>query len=230
MKENKATIRHTNLVNRILFASAKCFLAQGYTGTTIKDISAASQLSVGSVTNIYGSKEGILCGLVNFVLESQTAAAERLLNGITDDLVIQFAVETTLQLYIVDSDRHLCELYSCAYSLPDTSEILRRNIADKLEKFLKDRFPGYEKKDYYKLAMAVSGIRRSYITVPCDMWFTIEEKAQSYIENCLLVCRIPQEEIDKTVEFVKQFDFVKTAEETVGYMLKYLEEKQKELL
>ena len=43
-----------------------------------------------------------------------------------------YAAETTLQLYMVESSEQIRDLYAAAYSMPESSALIMRNIAGKL--------------------------------------------------------------------------------------------------
>jgi len=63
------------------------------------------------------------------------------------------------------------------------------------------------------------------MTVPCDMYFTMERKIRSFLQTTFLVYEVPQAKIDEAIAFVGRFDLKKVAEETIEQMLKYLESK-----
>lgn len=132
---------HDILKKRIIFAAATLFLEVGYTATTIKKIAAKAETNTGSLQNLFKTKEDILCGLVSFVLEEQFDATKRFLTGVTDDPILFYAAETTLQLYMAESDEHIRDLYAAAYSLPKTMEIIQNTITEKLEHIFKDHLP-----------------------------------------------------------------------------------------
>ncbi|MCD8217254.1 MAG: TetR/AcrR family transcriptional regulator [Clostridiales bacterium] len=229
MANHKPGKNHDLLKQRILFVAAKDFLEQGYTNTTMRDIATKTKLSSGSVTNLYSSKEDILCGLVQFVFDQQFETAARILSGTTDDKVLLYAAETVLQLHIADLNENLREIYRNAYSFPKSSEIIQQSTTGKVESIFKEYLPDLETKDFFKLEIASGGIMRGFMVVPCSIWFTMEEKEKAFLENALLIYHVPEEKIREAVEFVKQFDFDKIAQTMVDGIIQYLEEKQKEL-
>ena len=85
----------------ILNAAAKSFLENGFTNTTIKQISAMAGIHSGSFTSHFRTKEDVLCELVAFVLNQQFTVAGKLLEGRTEDTILFYAAETVLQLHIV---------------------------------------------------------------------------------------------------------------------------------
>ena len=166
-----------------------------------------------------------MCELVGFVLEGQFEAAQRVLKGITDDKVLFYAVETVMQLHMAESSEHMREMYSVSYSLPNSAQIIYRTITGKLEYIFKEYLPHLESKDFYEREIASGGIMRGFMTVPCDMYFTMERKVKSFLETTFLVYEVPKAKIEEAIAFVGQFDFVQLADQTINEMLKYLESK-----
>lgn len=216
---------HDLLKKRILFAAAQSFLENGYAATTVKKIAAKAETNTGSLQNLFKSKEDILCGIVNFVLEEQFNATTRFLDGKTDDKILFYAAETTLQLYMAESNENIREIYAAAYSLPKTMEIIQDTITGKLEYIFKEHLPELETKDFFKLEIASGGIMRSFMTLPCNIWFRMNDKVESFLTSTFRVYQVPEEKIKEAIEFVSQFDYPKLAEETVGSMLTFLESK-----
>ena len=97
-KEKRETI-HTAVLN----AAATLFLEEGYTKTTLKQISEKSAIQVSTINREYGGKVNILCELIYYVLQGQIRSTNRIFGGEIEDKALYYAVETTLQLYIADS-------------------------------------------------------------------------------------------------------------------------------
>lgn len=215
--------------SKVLFVSAKMFLEKGYTKTSLREISAVADVNIGSVINVFRCKENILCEIVKYVLEEQFKAAAKYIKGTTDDKILFYAAETALQLHIAESSEHMRDLYSAAYSMPDTTDIIQHTITGKLEDIFRGHLPNLETKDFFELEIASGGIMRGFMTVPCDMYFTMERKVKRFLETTFLVYRVPDEKINEAIEFVSQFDFEKLAAETIEGMLVYLKNQTQTL-
>lgn len=215
--------KHFEMKNKILHTTAKLFLKQGYANTTVKEIAAEAEINVGSLVHLFSNKENLMCELVKYVLEAQFDATAEFLKGITEDKILFYAAETTLQLYITEGSEHLRELYSVAYSLPNSSEVIYQTITSKLENIFREHLPDLETKDFYELEIASGGIMRGFMTVPCDMYFTMERKVRRFLETTFLVYRVPDKKIKEAIEFVSQFDYVTIAKQTIDNIVTYLE-------
>lgn len=209
----------------ILHAAAKLFLNQGYSESRIADIAKEAGVSYNEVFRVFGDKEGILCELVGLVVEGQFERVEKLLKGKTDDILLTYAAEATLQLFMAEQNEGLREMYNVSYSLPNSAQVIYHKMTEKLERTFKAYLPNLATKDFYEREIASAGIMRNFITVPCDMYFTIERKIRAFLTSTLLVYEVPHETIEKTIEFVASFPWREVAEETTENMLNYLQSR-----
>ena len=214
---------------QVLIAAAKNFLKYGFTNTTVKQISAEAGINSSSFNNYYKTKEDVLYDLVGLVLNSQFSATQKLIGGKTEDKILFYAVETSLQLHIVEMSEALRDVYSAAYSLPKTSDLIQQTITSKWEYIFKEHLPNLETKDFYKLEIATGGIMRGFMTVPCNMWFGIDQKIESFLECSLRMYLVSPDKTREAAEFVKQFDFKAIAKQTVDEIFQYLDRETIEI-
>lgn len=213
----------------ILNAVAKSFMEQGFTGTTIRQIISKLGISMGAFTGYFRTKEDVLYELVDFVLNQQFGMAEKLVAGKTDDKILLYATETVLQLYIVETNENLRDVYYNAYSLPKTSALIQQKVTGKVEAIFKDVLPELESKDFYLLEIATGGIMRGFMIVPCNIWFSMDMKVEAFLKNSLRLFYVPDEKIQEAIAFVKTIDFKQAAQDTVDGIFRCLE-KQRESL
>ncbi len=193
--------------------------------TTVKELAADAGTNTGVLMRTFGSKENILAILVEYVLNEQFSYTEELLKGKTEDKILFYAAETTLQLHIVESNEYIRELYCAAYSIPATTQIIQQTITGKLENIFKEHLPNLETKDFYELEIASGGIMRGFMTIPCDMYFTMDRKIKRFLETTFKLYDVPEKKIQETIEFVSQFDFKQISEKLVNEMLEKVVEK-----
>lgn len=211
---------------KVLNVAARMFLTVGYDRSTVLKIAEAAGMNSGSVTYVFKTKESVVCELVSYVLEGQFAFTKRLLEGKTDDKILFYAAETTLQLYMAESDEHVRKLYNVSYSLPRSSEIIYRTITAKLENIFKETLPDWQTKDFYEREIASAGVIRNYMSIPCDMYFTMDRKVRSFLESTLLLYRVPDEKINEAIKFVSEFDFAALAKKAIEDMISTLEKNE----
>ena len=211
--------------SRLLHAAAQLFLEKGYAESTIREIAALAGVNRGSLGFAFPNKESILCELVSYVFDGQMVAVRYLLEGKTNDRLLIYATERTLQLYMAESSEHMREMYTVSYSLPNSAQIIYHKITGRLEQIFADYLPTLETKDFYEREIAAAGIMRSFVSVPCDIYFTMERKVRAFLETTLLIYEVPKERIREVIDFVSQFDFRTVATEVLSRMLAYLEER-----
>lgn len=219
-REQNSTI----LKRKLLYSAAKLFITNGYTATSLRKICDDAKVNIGSFVNLYGCKENLMRDLVKYVLEAQFEKTEKFIEDIPHTQIQMYAAETALQLYMAESNENIRELYVVAYSLPNTSEIIQEIITGKLENIFKDTLPELETKDFYILEIASGGIMRGFLTKPCNMWFTMNDKIKSFLEITLHIFNVPHEQTAEAVEFVKNFDFHTIARETIDTVLEEITE------
>lgn len=225
MLEKTIHSRSEKVKSKVLHSAAKLFLAKGYTNTTLRELATLSGVNYGSLTFTFKNKETILSELVGFVLDGQFEFTEKLLDGKTEDKILFYAAETTLQLYMAESSEHIRELYSLSYSLEASSDIIYTKITKKLAEIFKEQYPNYTQGEFYEKELASAGIMRNYMTRPCGIYFTMDRKVKAFLENTFLLYEIPREKIEEAIKFVSQFDFKSLAKQVIDNMLAYLESK-----
>lgn len=233
MRRHRKEVSNMDVIDRqdestyrkILHAAAKLFLSIGYEKSTIVKIADTAGVNRGSVIYAFKNKETLVCELVSFVLEGQFKAIDELLSNKTDDKILLYAAETTLQLYMAESSEHMREMYNVAYSLPNSARIIYQTITGKLEEIFKESLPTWETKDFYEREISSAGIMRNHISVPCDIYFTMERKIHSFLESTFLLYKVPDKKIRETIEFVSGFDWKTISDNVTENMLSYLESK-----
>lgn len=225
MTENANLSRGEQVRSKVLHAAAKLFLEKGYTDSKMREISTLAGVNYGSMMFIFRSKEDILSELVGFVLDGQFEATTKMLQGKTDDKILFYAAETTLQLYLAESSEHMRELYSLSYSQQASSTIIYEKITLKLAEIFKEQYPDYTQGEFYEKELASAGVMRNYMTRPCGIYFTMDRKVRAFLENTFLLYEIPKKKIEEAIKFVEQFDWKSIADSVIKNMLTYLESK-----
>jgi AcrR family transcriptional regulator len=217
--------RSEKVRSRVLHAAAKLFLEKGYVNSTMKEISSLAGVNYGSMMFAFRSKEEILSELVGIVLDGQFESTARLLVGKTEDKILFYAAETTLQLYMAESSEHIRELYTLSYSQSASSNIIYEKITVKLAEIFKEQYPNYTQGEFYEKELASAGVMRNYMTRPCGIYFTMDRKVRAFLENTFLLYEIPRDKISEAIEFVSQFDWKRIARDVIDNMLAYFESK-----
>ena len=197
---SKHGLQHRGLIRRskILRSAVKLFLEKGYASTTTPEIMKATGMSASSFFAAFKDKEAgsLLCADI--------------------DPLMLYAVETALQMHITELSEPLRELYVTAYTLTSTAEYIHRNTAKKLPAIFHPYQPNATEKDFYELELASSGVTRSYMAKPCDMYFPMEQKLRRYLGCCFRIYDVPREKYEPVIEAVLRTDLHTEAEKIIA--------------
>lgn len=189
---------------KVLRAAVALFLEKGYTRTTTGEIAKAAGIGQSSFFHVFPSKEALLLELVKRMFGGQFDLAGQC-SG-TEDPVFLYAVETSLQLHIAELSEPLRELYVVGYSLPTTSAYIYLSTAKRLQKIFGPYLPDAQPKDFYEMEIASASMMRGFMTVPCDVYFTIEAKITRFLDCALKLYDVPKEKRAAITAAVLQMD------------------------
>ena len=204
------------LHRKILTAATALFVQKGYEKTSLTDIAKLSGVSKRIIIYEMNSKEEILVHLVAKFLDGITEASDAVSTKLTDDKLLIFMANEVLQIYMAEMNEDMRNLYLAAYSMPKTSEAVLRRRSEMLFDKFGYLFPSFALKDYYELEIATMGIMRAYMSVPCDMYFTLEAKTDRLLSTMLKIYDVEKQTLDEVKEFIKKIDFESVSKNTVG--------------
>lgn len=215
----------TCVKTKVLQTAIKMFLENGYKKTTMRDIASQSKVNYGSLMFAFKNKEALVCELVGYVIDCQFEVVSNYLKNITENKILQYAVETSLQLHIANMNEQMKEMYIVSYSMANSSQVIYNNITKKLQHIFKEQLPTLEEKDFYELEIAAAGIMRNFLTIDCDKYFTINRKINRFLETTFLIYRVNDNKIKEVLGFIKQIDFENLAKLTLSKILGYIESR-----
>lgn len=220
---NEAETRE--LHRKILTAATALFMQKGFEKTTLMDIAKLSGVSKRVIIYEMNSKEELLGHLVTKFLDGVTEASDKVSKELTDEKLLIVMANEVLQIYMAEMNEDMRNLYLAGYSMPKTSEEVLKRRTDILYERFADMFPQLEKKDFYEFEIASMGIMRAYMTVPCDIYFTIEAKAERLVTTMLRIYKVDEDTINKVNEFIGKIDFRTVAQKAVESVFEELEIK-----
>lgn len=189
---------------RLLRAAVALFLEKGYTNTTTTEFSRAAGIGQSSFFHVFPSKEALLLELVQRMFDGQFALAEQ--HAAAQDPVFMYAVETALQLHIAELTEPLRELYVTAYSLPTTAAYLYKSMTTRLKLVFGSYMPQAQLKDFYEMEIASGSLMRGFMSVPCDLYFTIDAKVNRFLECSLKLYDIPKPQREAMITAISKID------------------------
>ena len=196
---------------RILSSCVRLFLLKGYRETTMADVMAEADVSSSSFRNIFGTKDGVLSELVDFMFENQFEMAGAAL-GNTSSPAMLYAVETALQMTITERNENLREIYLEAYAHPDIAEQIHRKTATAIAKIFRPYLPECTDSDFYEMEIGTAGIMNGYMARKCDIYFTLERKLDRFLHMALGAYQVPKPEQDAIVSQICKLDICHIAD------------------
>lgn len=208
--------------NHILAVSAKLLLEQGYRDTTMKQIANMAGVSVSSMQNFFHNKEGLIAELVRLMFSGQFGAAKQSAENSLPS-TYTYAVETAIQIVLTEQNENLREIYTEAYTMPDTLEYIHQNTAKELKVIFGDRFPDYEESEFYEMDVGTAALMRGYMAKPCDVHFPLHRKFERFLTASLRIYRVGEEEIEQILAFIRTLDINKLADDVLQQLFEQLE-------
>ncbi len=208
--------------NKMLHEAVKLFLENGYEKTTTASIAKAAGMSPSSFFAAFESKEALLLTLVEAMFESQFRKACQLVAD-EKDPVLLYAVETAVQMYIIELSEPLREMYVAAYSLPSTSEFIMSSMAERLQHIFSGYLPQAQLKDFYEMEIASAGVTRAFMAKHCDMYFNMERKLTRYLQSCLTLYSVPTDKQQQIIQTVLAMDLKQAAGRVIEGMVQTAE-------
>lgn len=208
--------------DRMLRVAIQLFLKNGYEKTTTASIAKGAGMAPSSFFAAFENKEALLLIMVKSMFSRQFDSVGRI-EGVSEDPLLLYAMETALQLCIAEQSKPLRELYVMAYSLPTTSEYIYESMAKRLQGIFCRYMPEAKQKDFYEMDIATAGIMRAYMAKPCDMYFTIEDKLRRFLQSSLTLYCVPQEERSRITDAVLKMDLRPYAERLIQRMVEIAE-------
>lgn len=196
---------------RILSSCVRLFILKGYRETTLADVIAEADVSSSSFHNIFGTKDGILSELVDFMFDNQFETAELMLENVSSPAML-YAVETAIQIAITERNDNLREIYLEAYTHPDIAERIHRKTALAVAKIFRTYLPECSDSDFYEMEIGTAGIMTGYMARRCDIYFTLELKLERFLRMALGAYQVPKPEQDAIVSQICKLDICQIAD------------------
>ena len=137
--------------------------------------------------------------------------------------VMLYAVETSIQLTLVELNENLREVYVEVYTQPDLLNLIHQHTTAELQKIFSSYLPQATGSDFYEMEIGTAGIMRAYMARPCDVYFTLERKLERFLRTNLCVFEVPKEEIEAVIASVLSLDIRTIADDVMQQLFRALE-------
>ena len=211
---------------KILSVCVQLFIEKGYKETIMAEIVKTAGVSNSTFQNIFHSKDGVLMDLTEFMFENQFDVARKMLAKYASlGSAYLYAVETAIQLTLVELNENLREIYVEAYTFPKTMEYIYEKTSTVDYQLFHQYLPDHSESDFYEMEIGTGGIMRSYMAKPCNKYFTLEKKLDKFLEMTLAVYHVPEEDITAIRAFIAELDIKNIANTVMQELFKTLSMK-----
>lgn len=190
---------------RIMRASFKLFLENGYENTQIRQIAEESQAVTGSIYHFFRNKEDILRALIRPIFTKQIEICQ---NAVSDEEspLMQYLISCGVQLATCQKHRNLHEIYYLCYTSNDLcSEIIESNT-EFLQKALAYYRSNLTRGELYLRCIGTTGALRAYMASGF-MYDNIDvmDRIFTFASLTLRAYELPQEEIDRLLHALSSY-------------------------
>lgn len=207
---------------RILSVCVQMFIEKGYKQTTMLDILKESDVSAGTFQNIFHTKDGVLLELIEFMFNNQFSMARNFLSESTS-IEILYAIETAIQLTLVELNENLREIYLEAYTQPKLIEYINQKTSSELAKIFSKYNLNWTESDFYEVEIATSGIMRSFMAKKCDIYFTLNKKINLFLKIAFDVYHVSEAKQIEAIEYISKIDMIETSNKIMKKLFSMLE-------
>lgn len=207
---------------RILSVCVQMFIEKGYKQTTMLDILKESDVSAGTFQNIFHTKDGVLLELIEFMFNNQFSMARNFLSESTS-LEILYAIETAIQLTLVELNENLREIYLEAYTQPKLIEYINQKTSSELAKIFSKYNLNWTESDFYEVEIATSGIMRSFMAKKCNQYFTLNKKIKLFLKIAFDVYHVSEAKQIEAIEYISKIDMIETSNKIMKKLFSMLE-------
>ncbi|MBU1169796.1 MAG: TetR/AcrR family transcriptional regulator [Proteobacteria bacterium] len=185
--------------SRVLEVAKQLFIAQGYSKTTIKEITQKAEITTGSLYHFFKDKEDILLHMTQEVFDLAATMSDDIL-GQDNDPWLRLSLEIALQFNLILSHGPIGELYLLSYE----SEAISRYIVQRAQARNQDMFqaslPHVTHDEFYIMCLAIKGILHSFIQ---DALYNKKHGGPMVIyralDMVLLIFQIPKGRLDGVI-------------------------------
>lgn len=197
-------------------------MEQGFNSTPPKQIFEEADVSAGTFYHLYKAKSDVLTELVKFMFSNQFGIARKIV-GEDASPVLLYAVETCIQLTLVELNENLREIYVEVYTQPDLLNLIHQSTTQELQTIFSAYLPQASGSDFYEIDIGTAGIMRAYMARPCDVYFTLERKLERFLRTNLSVFEVPKQEINSVIATIQSLDIRTIADNVMQQLFRALE-------
>jgi AcrR family transcriptional regulator len=183
----------------IIDISRDLFITNGYTVTTIRQITEKAEINIGSLYHFFRDKEDILLHIVIDAYRDFMQASRSIV-GKEMNPVLQYSVINALELKAVEKYDRIAEFYLVVYNSWRITELMLSYNIQRNRLFFNKYNEKFNDQDYYMRTLALRGIRLSFIAERVNQGVVnFDMKCPFTIEMGLSLFNVPERTIKATI-------------------------------
>lgn len=207
---------------QVISVSVRLFLEQGYSRTTIKDISAAAGISAGTIMKVMKSKEDILAQVIEKLAEFQWNTVRKLVDeGETPLAALGF--ELTAMAVMCEESEVARDLYISAYTSDKSLEIIRKNDMARAREVFGQFCPGWTEDHFAEAETLVSGIEYTTLRVTPSSP-PLETRIAGAMDTIFRLYHVPEEQRQRKIRKALDMDYRQFARKVLSDFKDYAEQ------
>lgn len=212
----------------IVQAASKMFLENGYSNTTVKEVSSELQMSPGNITFYFPTKEHLLAELVDMLCNFQWKMMEKEADdGFSSIMAI--CLELTAMATMCEDDAVAKDFYLSSYSSPTCLEIIRKNDMKRAKEVFADYVPGWTDEQFAEAEILVSGIEYATLMTTGDT-VSLEARIAGALNNILQIFGVPEQTRAMKIDKVFALDYRNIGKRVLKEFKAYVEKANEQAL
>lgn len=189
----------------IIRTATRLFLEIGYHNTTPRMVCKEMNISPGTLTYHFSTKEKMLAVLIEILADFQWKTVQELVNeGETQLTALCF--ELTAMAVMCEKDEIARDLYISAYTSPAALATIRRNDAARAKRVFAEFCPGWTDEQFAEAETLVSGIEYATLHTTPDSP-PLELRITGAMNAILSLYNVPEERRQRKIEKALGMDY-----------------------
>ena len=190
---------------QIIQLAANLFIENGYSKTTIKEMSRILDLSPGNITFYFPTKEHLLLELVNELTSFQQLLMEQAAEEGKSSL-LAYCLELTSMAAVCEENEVTRDFFISSYSSEMTLELIRKNDTEKTKEVFGEYCPDWDDGMWSATENIVSGIEyATLMTRECNTPLPVQ--IERTLNTIMTIYSVPEELRQTKIKKVLAMDY-----------------------
>lgn len=213
---------------QIIQLAAKLFIENGYSKTTIKEMSRILDLSPGNITFYFPTKEHLLLELVNELTSFQQLLMEQAAEEGKSSL-LAYCLELTSMAAVCEENEVTRDFFISSYSSEMTLDLIRINDTEKTKEVFGEYCPDWDDEMWAATENIVSGIEyATLMTRECNTPLPVQ--IERTLNTIMTIYSVPEELRQTKIKKVLAMDYRAIGRRILSEFKEYIDKVNEENL